>query len=481
MNNEFTKLLNQKNPDFKYFLFKKDDLINYFCRNKYCQNGRDIFYDNPEKKPVGRKGWRTIRTKKAIYRATPHQAYKTPPNLQGHVNKLTPQEASIYEEYKSNLMLLKGNANIILRRSKCYGFCKTYVNAFATKEYNKFRNERDGRNKEKMFLNYYNNGIGCEELYSNPGRANHTKGYYCRKFWVFNGNSCNAKFGYAADMGCKFYDIGQEFPGGLSPIDKADLRFSVFNHSKKYFKKFGLNCNSCGGKSNDYKNKFCNQLDFLRKDCILKFGKQRALCYRLMERKKVECNRNSINGCYAVCRVHNKRHFLLRSYSSNHPKEFYCENTGQCEKECSRLNDLYYYCDSKDYSCMNIYRTNCKRYCENVVTQQIRIRKMNSQGHDFKIANFVARLKASQNERIKYDSQNEYQSRRMSELYNRDSLKDAIYLMEDSIYLEQNEIIQEKKMKRTNYEKEMAQKVMLFFKNQKDFKKGKNILNVFDL
>ena len=479
LKNEFKKFIGQRNPDYRYFLFKKKDCTTHFCRNIYCLDGKDVMYENPVKYPEGENGWKLAhRTKKVYGRPLNEQ----PPNAnQNLVNNLSPQESAIYNEYLRNVQTLKGDSLVKLYQKKCFDLCKQHVRGIVNTEYNKFMKERDARNKEKMFNAYYNNSIGCVELSTNPHRANNTKKYVCRRFWEYSSSRCNSKYGMAASMGCRFYDVYQEYPGGLSPADKEDLRYSIFIHSKKFFRKTNPSCNACGGKSNEYRTKYCNRLDFLRNDCLLKFGRQRAQCYVSMARKKIECSRNAVNGCYSVCHIRNKRYFLQRAYQNNHPKDFYCENAGQCQNECDRINKKDYYCDKQDNYCLNVYRPVCKRYCQRVVTQQVRLRKQAASGHDFKIVNFIARLKSSQIERIKFDNINEYQTRRMSELYNRDTLMDSILLMEEGIYLEQNEISKGNKNKRGSYEKELQDKIMLYYKDQKAFKKGKSELNVFDL
>ncbi len=76
----------------------------------------------------------------------------------------------------------------------------------------------------------------------------------------------------------------------------------------------------------------------------------------------------------------------------------------------------------------------------------------------------------------------ETKTRNMNFLYNREQIYNAILLMEDSIYKDQEHMILQDMDKSSGYEDEVIQEIMQFYANQVNFEKGnQSELNIFDM
>lgn len=449
-------------------LAKGDELAQFWCAAKYCINNRNILKENPGS---GEK-----------YKAP--SAFSMTENT-SIVNRLQGEEIGIYNEYKSGLRKKHDNNNLNKLRDKCMEICKKEINKDINTRKTNYQATSSGKNNLKVF-EAVDKSTECIKIRKADNNAKFAMLNFCKQVGTNTVESCWSTYGTAGIQACNFkYYQEHGYPyGHLSKKDKQSIESDNYNHALNYFTQKGTYaCDKCKHTYPYYYRRYYCHFQYKTKECNYLYGKKRKDCIKKNNINIHRCNNFSYSVCVDKCTGGDKNYYYAINFKNKRPSSYgSISSVSQCQGECDKYNNLHNIYNHSQVTFKNWYNNNCVTDCKAKVASAQASSGSKAGIYNIKLNTFIGRVKNKQIERNKYDDQHIHKSKRMSLMYNRDAIFDAILLMENKIYEEQTTLTQTNLNKAQAYETEILNKILKLHANEKDFDKYDDTqMNIFDL
>ena len=455
--------------DKTFELAKIDQCAENFCLTKYCINDKNILADNPNSGET----------------QDPALTFSHKED-ESIVKKLEGLEIGIYNDYKDGLKRKHSAGEKEKIRVKCMEICQKQIKVYA--EEKKTELDEDPSNKDNFIIfDKVYTSHSCDVLRVKDKKSKYEMAEFCDKIGFKEGvEPCWAKYGNVALQACQLiYSLERHVPTGfIRENDRRDILNDNYKHALDYFAKMGpFTCSNCYTKFPDnYIQIFCN-FKFKKDDCSFLYSTEKVNCLKKTDDLTKICSRYAFGACYNTCSIGKDTltFYVQKTYKSYVPRNFATGNVNGCAGECTVYNKKTKICDTRDNLCLTYYNKQCKADCEKNVNDKIALQGKKLTIFKLKLSTVIGRTRNKQAERNKFDDQNIHKTKRMSFRYMRESIYDAIILMENKIYTEQQKLVDKSGSKSGNFEEELQNKILKFYMNEKEFVGGDNELNVFDL
>lgn len=464
MLNLFASYINPR----KYEVEKGTELATFWCAAKYCINNRNVLKENP--------GSGEQYKSPAAFSMTENTAV---------VNRLQGEEIGIYNEYKSGKRRKHDDSNNTKLREKCLEVCQNEVKTDITNRKNALNRSSSGRNSLKLFGNVYNSSK-CAAIRKADNNAKFELLTYCKQVGTTTIEACWSAYGTPGIQACNFKYYEQHgYPANhISKIDKQSIESDNYNHALTYYTNKGtFNCTECGHNYPHYYRRFYCHFAYKNTECDYMYGKPRKNCIKKKDELIHTCNNLSYSVCIDKCSGGDKKFYYDKHFKEKRPTSYSSvSSTSQCQGECDKYNNIHHIYNQSQAGFKAYFNKNCGDDCKVKVAQSQASSGSKAIVFSLKLNTFIGRVRNKQIERNKYDDQHIHKSKRMSMLYNRDAIFDAILLMENKIYEEQTSMTTANEGKSQTFESELLNKIMKLHVNEKDFDKYDDLqLNIFDL
>jgi hypothetical protein len=303
---------------------------------------------------------------------------------------------------------------------------------------------------------------------------------------------CWKTYSYAALQACSILtNLEQNKPFGyMEQVEKESLQTDNYTHAVNWFKLKGeFNCSDCTNTGNYFKSfpseyftSFCN-FQFQKDACSFLFDKAKKECFEKAELSSQACSKAGTGACLETCTIGRDtlNFYVDRVVKPWIPIKFKSTRIDECPAECTEINTIQKIYDVKNLVVGDYYNRECRVTCEKIVQEMIEKKEKMMQIFKIKKNTVLTRIENKQKERDKFDDQHISKTKGMSFRYNRDTIYDAIILMENEIYDDQKVIIEESDLKSKAFEEDMQNQVTSHYASEDGFDYFDEELNVFDL
>jgi hypothetical protein len=444
--------------------------VNNFCLTKYCSYGRDVASENPD--------------------GDAPKIFETPFKIENEdqtaKENLEDHEAITYQDYVAGLQSKHNHDYRTKLHDQCITYCQKiivpYANTRRGKEYYSGDNSRNFQIFDRVF-----NHEACVKLKKQDKNAQYYLASICESISVTQGiNFCWNSYSSAALQACNMLDnLEQNKPlGYLEQAEKESLLSDNYTHAIDWFKKKGeFNCSDCTSNyPSEYNRAFCN-FQFEKDKCGFLFDKAKLKCLNEAELLSKACYKYGFGACLNTCTIGRDTlsFYVAQIAKSWIPNKFKSTDVNECPEECKAYNAENKIYDLKDMVVGEYFNNECDNFCEKFVHMMLENKGKMNLIFKVKVDTVLTRIENKQEERDHFDDQHVDKTKEMSFRYNRDTIYDAIILMENEIYEEQDKIIEENDVKAEAEEEDIQTRVIAHYASEADFDYFDEELNVFDL